>query len=219
MRAPAPRAQLLTLGVAVLSAAALCTATASAASAAGAPTSAKLRTTTATATSVVHEQGGQTTGEAGHGGGTTGGAGHAGAGQAGPATGFGVAYHPTADAPGDVNAANKRFAACMRRAGQKTVPDIHASKDAKGRVQLQVRITDKGGTFDPTSKRYRKALKACGPVMAKAGVTFPAGAELPPLPDLPGKPGKPGKPTKVTSRVIEESGGPTLVTSGVDERA
>jgi hypothetical protein len=106
-------------------------------------------------------------------------------------TALAVAYKPTAKAPGDVNTANGEFAACMRGQGQKYFPDFHASKDADGHVRLDVKVV--GKDFDPTSKEYKNALDACAPILAKAGISFPAAPDLPPLPD-PGK--KPPFPHK-----------------------
>ncbi|MFC8515030.1 hypothetical protein [Streptomyces sp. NPDC057257] len=123
-------------------------------------------------------------------------------------TGFGVSYHPTSKAPGDVNTANDDFAACMKDQGQSVYPVFHASKDAEGRVRLEVKVG--GGDFDPTSKAYKKAMKKCGPIMEKAGITFPALSDLPPL---PGKPGK-GGPTLHTEKGGKgEDSGPGLTTS------
>ncbi|MFD7815119.1 hypothetical protein ACFV6E_19515 [Streptomyces sp. NPDC059785] len=103
-----------------------------------------------------------------------------------------IAYKPTAHAPGDVNAANRRFAACMREQGQKYFPDFHASKDENGAIRLEVKVIG-GKGFDPTADAYQDALDACAPIMEKAGITFPDGPDgLPPLPEKPGKPGKSG---------------------------
>ncbi|MGW1214750.1 hypothetical protein ACWD5F_34520 [Streptomyces sp. NPDC002499] len=170
MRALATRSQSLALGIAVLTAAALGTVGATAAQASGTSTT-KAETGTFSRTPAK-------------------------ASTAKPAepprsTGFGVSYHPTTDAPDDLNAANDDFAACMKEQGRSVFPDFEASKGDDGGILLKVGI--KGSDFDPTSKSFRKALKACAPILAKAGITFPDPADLPPLP-TPGKPGKPGKP-------------------------
>jgi len=106
-------------------------------------------------------------------------------------TAFAVAYHPTKNAPDDVNEANDDFAACMRGQGERTFPDFHATTDEEGRVRLEVKS---GATkdFDPASTSYEKALKSCAPILKKAGITFPDPADLPPLP-TPAKPGEPGE--------------------------
>ncbi|MDT7846032.1 hypothetical protein [Streptomyces justiciae] len=103
---------------------------------------------------------------------------------------FAVAYHPTGNAPDDVNEANDDFAACMRDQGETTFPDFHATTDEEGRVRLEVKSTA-GKDFDPTSKSYEKALKSCAPILKKAGITFPNPADLPKLP-TPARPGEPG---------------------------
>ncbi|MHC3471813.1 hypothetical protein ACYF6T_24365 [Streptomyces sp. 7R007] len=156
MRALASRPQRIALGIAVLTAAALGTVSASAAQATGTTTATTTTTTTASAHAKPHK-----------------------------AVGLAVAYHPTANAPDDVNAANDDFAACMKDRGQSVFPDFHASKDDEGRVRLDVTV--KGGGFDPTSKAYEKAVKVCGPILEKAGITFPDPADLPPLPTKPGQ--------------------------------
>ena len=103
---------------------------------------------------------------------------------------FAVAYHPTGNAPDDVNEANDDFAACMRDQGETTFPDFHATTDEEGRMRLEVKSTA-GKDFDPTSKSYEKALKSCAPILKKAGITFPNPADLPKLP-TPARPGEPG---------------------------
>ncbi|MFD4558916.1 hypothetical protein ACFWP5_32135 [Streptomyces sp. NPDC058469] len=180
MRALATRPQRLALGIAVLSAAALGTVTASAAQASDTAT-AKSPRTVESGVSVVQEKGN---------------------GKGAPkhldppkGAAFAVAYHPTANAPGDLNTANGDFAKCMRAQGQSVFPRVHASKDADGHINLQVLMT--GGDFDPTTAGYKKAVKVCGPILEKAGLTFPNPADLPPLPT----PDKPGKPGKVTSEL------------------
>jgi hypothetical protein len=167
MRALATRPQRLALACALISAATLGTVSASAASASDRSTATAVTATTAdhrlhTATPKPPEG-------------------------APPA----IAYRPTAHAPGDVNIANRAFAACMRDHGQKTFPEFHASKDKQGHVRFSVRMrADKG--FDPTSKSYRAATKACAPILKKAGITVSTKSGLPPLP-VPGRPdGKPG---------------------------
>ncbi|MFD5077067.1 hypothetical protein [Streptomyces sp. NPDC058371] len=192
MRAPAIRPRRLALACALISAATLGTVTASAASASDA-SSARTSTTDAAPLNAW----------------TTGGSGVS---RGGPASegakppegaGLAVAYRPTANAPDDVNTANDRFAACMREEGQKHYPDFHASKDDAGHIRLNVKVT--GKDFDPTSDAYQDALDSCAPILAKAGITFPDPADLPPLPEKPGKheapslhkqklPGTPGKP-------------------------
>ncbi|MFI7342174.1 hypothetical protein ACIBUY_30080 [Streptomyces sp. NPDC050085] len=121
--------------------------------------------------------------------------------------GFGIGYRPTKNAPDDVNAANDDFAACMRDRGETAFPGFHATKDAKGRIGLKVRMQAKGGKegkgskdFAPTSSAYEKSLKACAPILKKAGITFPASpGNVPGPPSLPGRGGvggdtKPGAP-------------------------
>ena len=181
---------ILRYGVAVLSAAALCTVSASAAPASHTATGGP-HTTVVSGTTVTTAKG-------------TGGK------HLGPPKGaaFAVAYKPTSNAPDDLNAANGDFAGCMREQGQSVFPHFHASKDAEGHVNLQVRVTN--GDFDPTSSGYKKAVETCGPILQKAGITFPDPSDLPPLP-APGKgeggttrhiePGKPGEPGKVTSEL------------------
>ncbi|MFJ5307723.1 hypothetical protein [Streptomyces sp. NPDC088350] len=171
MRPLATRPQRLALGIAVLSAAALGT---TAAQAYG-TTTAEPRTTVVSGSGVTTAKG-------------TGGEHFASPRQ----VAFAVAYHPTANAPGDLNTANGDFAACMREQGQAVFPGFHAAKDAKGHISLQVKVGK--GDFDPTSGGYKKAVEACGPILRKAGVTFPNPAGPPPLP-TPGKPGEPGKGT------------------------
>ncbi|WP_369249492.1 hypothetical protein [Streptomyces sp. R41] len=185
MRALATRSQRLALGVAVLTAAALGTVSATAAQTSGTST-AKSHETVVSGVSVVQEKGkGKHTAPP-------------------KGTGFAVAYKPTANAPDDLNAANDDFAACMREQGRSTFPDFHATKDDEGHVLLNVKVT--GGDFDPTSSGYKKALKACGSILEKVGITFPNPADLPPLPRpgegpesgttqhiRPGEPGTPGK--------------------------
>jgi len=164
MRAPVTRPKRLALGIAVLTAAALGTVSASAAQASGTSTT-EAPETVLSSVSVGHEKGTNT----GRG-----------------AVGFAVAYHPTSDAPDDVNTANDHFAACMKDQGQSVFPDFEASQDAEGHVLLNVRIT--GGDFNPTTKSYKKAIKTCAPTLKKVGITFPNPADLPPLP-APGNPG------------------------------
>lgn len=89
-----------------------------------------------------------------------------------------------------MNTADDAFAACMRGHGQKVFPAFHASKDKQGRILFSVRVGATSG-FDPNSKSYRAAQKACAPILKKAGITLSSKAGLPPLP-VPGKPGKPG---------------------------
>ncbi|WP_406333168.1 hypothetical protein [Streptomyces sp. NBC_00203] len=115
-----------------------------------------------------------------------------------------IAYEPTANAPGDVNTANKNFAACMREQGQKYFPGFHAAKDKDGRATLRVRVA--GKDFDPTADGYQDALDACESILKAVGITFPDAPDgLPALPSTPGKgeppalrrhvePGHPGKP-------------------------
>ncbi|MFE4700759.1 hypothetical protein ACFRIC_27230 [Streptomyces sp. NPDC056738] len=176
MRAPATRPQRLALACALISAATLGTVSASAATAA----SASDRTTVTAAT----------TGTAGapllrrHGGTGVPPKGGLPSGGALPA----IAYRPTSHAPGDVNTADDAFAACMRDHGQKYFPAFHASKDKRGRIRFDVRMRA-GKGFDPASKSYRTAQKACAPILRKAGVTFSTGSGLPPV-TVPGRPGK-----------------------------
>ncbi|WP_405869047.1 hypothetical protein [Streptomyces sp. NBC_00005] len=172
MRALATRPQRLALGIAVLTAAALGTVSASAAQATGTSTLPASKHA-GTEVSVAQEQskGGK---------------------HPEPPKGaaFAVAYHPTAGAPDDVNTADEDFAACMKDEGRAVFPHFHASKDDEGHVRLEVKVTD--GDFDPTSKAYKKSMKACGPVLEKTGITFPSAPGLPPLPGKPGEPGGEG---------------------------
>lgn len=196
MRVLATRPQRLALGIAVLSAAALGTVSASASSASH-TARAKSHGTVVSGTTVPTAKG---TGGKRHGA---------------PGAPIAVAYKPTSNAPGDLNAANTDFAGCMREHGQSTFPDFHASKDSEGHVLLRVKIAKgakgaKGRAFEPGSSGYTKAMDACGYLLEKAGISFPHPSDLPPLPD-PGKgkgesgttrhiePGKPGKPGKATS--------------------
>ncbi|MFF3889860.1 hypothetical protein [Streptomyces sp. NPDC001914] len=169
MRAPATRPQRLALACVLISAATLGTVSASAASASDG--------TTVTAT---------TAGTAGSPRLTR----HAATGKPPKGALPAIAYRPTSHAPGDVNTANDAFAACMRDHGQKHFPVFHASKDEQGRVRFDVRMKAEKG-FDPASKSYRSAQKACAPILRKAGVTFSTGSGLPPT-TVPGRPGKPG---------------------------
>ncbi|MGW2785735.1 hypothetical protein ACWC3X_31505 [Streptomyces populi] len=170
MRAPATRPRRLALACALISAATLGTVSASAASASDRST-----TTAGTAAPVRTAQ-------------------HSTAGKppkGGPAGLPGaVGYRPTSHAPGDVNTADDAFAACMRGHGQKVFPAFHASKDKHGRILFSVRVGAAKG-FDPGSKSYRAAVKACAPILKKAGITLSSKGGLPPLP-VPGKPGEPG---------------------------
>jgi len=104
--------------------------------------------------------------------------------------GFAVAYQPTSNAPDDLNTANDDFAGCMRDQGQTVFPRFHAAKDKEGHVRLQVRIT--GAGFDPTSGGYKKALKECGPILEKTGITFPEPGHPFPTPDPAKGPGEGG---------------------------
>jgi hypothetical protein len=116
-----------------------------------------------------------------------------------PVTSRPVAYEPTADAPGDVNAANDAFAACMRGRGETTFPEFHASQDAEGHIALRIKMRVTGDGFDPTSSAYRKAVKACAPILKEAGISFPAnGGDLPqpPNPKEPGNHDDHGKHNK-----------------------
>ncbi|MEV6194242.1 hypothetical protein AB0M19_17805 [Streptomyces sp. NPDC051920] len=208
MRAPATRPQRLALTCALISAATLGTVSASAASASDG--------TTVTAT---------TAGTAGSPRLTR----HAATGTPPEGALPAIAYRPTSHAPGDVNTADDAFAACMRDHGQKHFPVFHASKDARGRIRFDVRMRADAG-FDPASKSYRSAQKACAPILRKAGVTFSAGSGLPPT-TVPGRPGRPGTGSGGSSAGgsgglpgfhTEQEGpgaadGPTL--SGVTERA
>jgi hypothetical protein len=194
MRALATRSRLA-VGIAVLTAAALGTVSASAAQASG--TSTATSTTTSATMSTSTAASGTTSAPAG-------------------GTALAIAYHPTANAPDDVDAANDDFAACMREQGQKYFPDFHATKDDEGHVGLRVKLIG-GKGFDPTSDAYKDALDACTPILEKVGITFPDPADLPPLP-TPGKPGKPGKPGQEPPSLHTEKGGsgdglPGLTTS------
>ncbi|MEU6257546.1 hypothetical protein [Streptomyces sp. NPDC047043] len=125
--------------------------------------------------------------------------------------GFAVAYQPTSNAPDDLNSANDDFAGCMRDQGQTVFPRFHAAKDEEGHVRLEVKIT--GGNFDPTATAYKKAVRECGPILEKAGITFPKPGHPFPAPDPakgageggstriePGRPGGPDLPS-LTSTV------------------
>ncbi|MER5380725.1 hypothetical protein ABT040_10630 [Streptomyces sp. NPDC002688] len=188
MRALATRPQRLALVCSLISAATLGTVSASAASASGEST-----VPTATAVTAQYPSHARTT-EPPKG--------------APPA----IAYRPTAHAPGDVNTADDAFAACMRGHGQKVFPDFHASKDRQGHIRFEVRMRASKG-FDPTSKSYRAAVKACAPILKKAGITFSSGTGLPPLP-VPGKPGgehgtgSGGGSVKLPPRLHAEKGEP-----------
>ncbi|MFE1285959.1 hypothetical protein [Streptomyces sp. NPDC058751] len=179
MRAPDTRPRRLALACALISAAALGTVSASTASASSAASESGRTTVTDTATGTSESP--RITQHNGTGKPPKG---SLPAGGAVPAIG----YRPTSHAPGDVNTANDAFAACMRDHGQKYFPVFHASKDKRGRVQFDVRMKA-GPGFDPTSKSYRNAQKACAPILKKAGITFSTGSGLPPM-TLPGKPGK-----------------------------
>ncbi|WRZ90253.1 hypothetical protein OHB54_14965 [Streptomyces sp. NBC_01007] len=172
MRALATRPQRLALACALISAAALGTVSASAASASDRSTGTAATAVTSVSSRLTLHSG---TGEPPKG--------------ALPPKGAmpAIAYRPTAQAPGDVNIANGRFATCMRDRGQKVFPVFHASKDKRGRVLMSVQLKA-GKRFDPTSKSYRADVKACAPILKKAGISFSTGAGLPPLP-APGKPG------------------------------
>ncbi|MFI0964589.1 hypothetical protein ACH4S8_24800 [Streptomyces sp. NPDC021080] len=172
MRAPTARPRRLALACALISAATLGTVSASAASASDRSTA-----TTGTAASARITQH-STTGKPPKDGLPPVGAPGA------------VGYRPTSHAPGDVNTANDAFAACMRGHGQKVFPAFHASKDKEGRIRFSVRVGATKG-FDPDSKSYRSAQKACAPILKKAGITLSSKAGLP-APPVPGKPGKPG---------------------------
>jgi len=177
MRALVTRSQRLALGIAVLSAAALGT---TAAQASG-------TTTTVPRTTVVS------------GSGVTTAKGTGGTHFTSPRhVAFAVAYRPTSNAPGDLNTADGHFARCMRGQGQSVFPGFHASRDSAGHINLQVKVAK--GDFDPTASGYKKAVATCGPILEKAGITFPDPADLPPLP-TPGKPGKTSEPGKVASEL------------------
>lgn len=191
MRARTTRSRLA-VGIAVLAATALGTTGASAAQATGAPTAKAVPTTVVS-------------------GGTAHGTSKGGDGGLKKLKGaaLGVDYRPTAQAPGDVNTADRAFAACMRGQGQSVFPRFHASKGSGGGIRLKVNIN--GRDFDPTSKGHRKAIKACGPILKKAGISFPSAPALPPLPE-PGKAGDPGAPGEKTSSLNTEKG-PGVTTS------
>ncbi|MDV9176955.1 hypothetical protein R6V09_43375 [Streptomyces sp. W16] len=195
MRPLATKPQRLALGIAVLSAAALGTVTASAAPASHATNSGSHGTVVGKTLVKQKGQGGKESGS-------------------GKGVPFAVEYTPTSNAPGDLNAANPRFAKCMRAQGQSVFPGFHASKGSDGGVMLRVNINGKGGPgLDPTSSGYKKAISACGPILKKTGISFPNPGDLPAPPSrpAPGKgeggvtrltePGKSGKPGKVTSEL------------------
>ncbi|MFF3409918.1 hypothetical protein ACFYW8_27715 [Streptomyces sp. NPDC002742] len=174
MRALATRPQRLALACALISAATLGTVSASAASASDRSTvTTATAWTAASARLTQHATGRPPKGSLPPGGAM-----------------LAIGYRPTSHAPGDVNTADDAFAACMRGHGQKVFPAFHASKDKRGHIRFSVRVGASKG-FDPQSKSYRAAVKACSPILKKAGITVSSGAGLPPLP-VPGKPGKPG---------------------------
>jgi len=193
MRPLATKPQRLALGIAVLSVAALGTVTASAAPASHATNSGSRQGIVSSKTVVKQKgQGGKEFGS-------------------GKGIPFAVEYRPTANAPGDLNAANTRFAKCMRAQGQSVFPGFHASRGPDGGVMLRVNINGKGGPgFDPTSAGYKKAVSTCGPILKKTGISFPNPGDLPSPPSQPA-PGKgeggisrhpePGRPGKVTSEL------------------
>ncbi|MEU6145335.1 hypothetical protein ABZ848_33930 [Streptomyces sp. NPDC047081] len=103
--------------------------------------------------------------------------------------GIAISYRPTANAPGDVNAVNDDFAACMRAHGEPTVPVFHATKDADGKVTLRVQGGAAAHGATPTPKKFQKALKSCAPILKEVGITISTDVDqLPPLPE-PGTPG------------------------------
>jgi hypothetical protein len=79
-----------------------------------------------------------------------------------------------ADAAG---AAGKAFGSCMREHGLKNFPDLTIRVNNSKGGGKDVRVTAHAGRgdrpFDPTSKAYKRALKACGPILTKAGVPLP----------------------------------------------
>ncbi|MBC9711699.1 hypothetical protein H9Y04_03840 [Streptomyces sp. TRM66268-LWL] len=97
---------------------------------------------------------------------------------------------------GDVDKAKQGaadFSACMRENGLKDFPDFKVSAAEDGGVRLELDGT--GKQLDLHAHAYKKAYKACAPIMAKAGV---------PLPDEPVPPGKPGKPGKHEGPMLHE---------------
>ncbi|WP_306318691.1 MULTISPECIES: hypothetical protein [unclassified Streptomyces] len=111
-------------------------------------------------------------------------------GNAGPAIG----YHPTDDAPDDLNAANDTYAACMREHGRAVFPTFHAAKDSGGGISFIVKVrVPRGEKPDLNSGAFKKAFDACKGPLEKAGVTFPKQG-FPQPPRHPGKPGIPEQP-------------------------
>ncbi|MER7176759.1 hypothetical protein [Streptomyces mesophilus] len=74
------------------------------------------------------------------------------------------------------------FSACMRDNGLSEFPEFKVSDAGDGHIRLE--LDGKSKQLEPFSAAYKKAYKACAPIMEKAGV---------PLPDQPVPPGKPGK--------------------------
>ncbi|WP_329123545.1 hypothetical protein [Streptomyces sp. NBC_01465] len=129
---------------------------------------------------------------------------------------------------GNKDAAGRAFGSCMREHGLKNFPDLHiqvdkdkAGKSGKGGVSVQASGDSRlgGKPFDPTSKAYQRALKACGPILTKAGVPLPpepgdgkckavkGGKGEKGLPKLPGPPNGPFKGHKAKHIVGPGKGG------------
>jgi hypothetical protein len=103
-------------------------------------------------------------------------------------TGVGAAQataSPTYGGGGSSHAGNKdavgaAFGSCMREHGLKNFPDlsIQVNKSKGGGTDTRVSASGRNpGSYDPASKAYQRAIKACGPILRKAGVRLP-----PPVP-------------------------------------
>ncbi|MFI6943490.1 hypothetical protein ACIBI4_29835 [Streptomyces sp. NPDC050418] len=85
--------------------------------------------------------------------------------------------------PGKVKQGAADFSECMRDNGLGSFPDVKVSSTGDGAVRLE--LSGGGKASAPHAKAYKKAFKACAPIMEKAGV---------PLPDEAAGPGVPAKP-------------------------
>ncbi|MFD4599772.1 hypothetical protein ACFWPQ_17290 [Streptomyces sp. NPDC058464] len=91
-----------------------------------------------------------------------------------------VSYRPTENAPADVNAVNDDFASCMRAHGEPAVPVFHATRNAAGKVTLEVQGgPDKNGAT-PNPKSFQKALRSCAPTLKDVGITLSTDVDEPP---------------------------------------
>ncbi|MFZ3567860.1 hypothetical protein ACOKM5_12950 [Streptomyces sp. BH097] len=94
-----------------------------------------------------------------------------------------IGYHPTAEAPDDLNEANDAFAACMREHGEDLFPSFHAAKGSDGGVSFVVKTrVPEGKSPRAGSAATKKAFKVCKGPLEKAGVTFPNGGLVLPAP-------------------------------------